>query len=368
MKVLFLDGPSLVDRLPHLASGCTQLDIAMAYIKVGGLRTLVKGVESLLNKDIPLRVIFGFSFRQGITDKESAEMLLDLSKRKNVAVKKWNSSGFHPKLLIFYGSHPKVVVGSSNLTQAAQSTNAEANLLVEDADPELMQDSTRFFNHYFNPAPILRKKDVDEYPSRLPKGGARSSAKFNEDDLPSPLRNKHILEELKPRKIWKIAPGEDAKYWPEWVELIDEDGEGFIAIGWDDVGDLRNFKSYGSLLRKVEHIATTDWNLRYDKKTNVKYVADQLWTFKKAIIPNNVFIVYSETRVLGLAQATHESKYQYWKVRNLSFGHQANVKYWWFKDWPRRADDKIVKVLGRQGTLRPVEEDWLWNFLLKKLP
>jgi len=34
---------------------------------------------------------------------------------------------------------------------------------------------------------------------------------------------------------------------------------------------------------------------------------------------------------------------------------------------PKRADDRIVKTLGKQGTLKLVEEGWLWNYLLRKM-
>jgi len=140
MKVSFLNGPSLFEKLPELMASCSQLDVAMAYVKIGGLRTLLKNADKLIKRGAPLRIVFGLSSRQGITDKESAESLLKLRKHKNVVVKKWNSSGFHPKLFIFHGAHPCIVVGSANLTEAAQSNNAEANMLVEEADPQLLQE------------------------------------------------------------------------------------------------------------------------------------------------------------------------------------------------------------------------------------
>ena len=35
----------------------------------------------------------------------------------------------------------------------------------------------------------------------------------------------------------KIAPGHDAEYWPQCLK------EGYIRVGWDDVGDLRRLDS-----------------------------------------------------------------------------------------------------------------------------
>jgi len=39
------------------------------------------------------------------------------------------------------------------------------------------------------------------------------------------------------RRIIKIAPGEDAKYWDDCLR------GGYICVGWDQVGDLREFPS-----------------------------------------------------------------------------------------------------------------------------
>ena len=37
-------------------------------------------------------------------------------------------------------------------------------------------------------------------------------------------------------RSWKISPGEGAKYWDEWRE------GGFVAIGWNDLGDVSKLK------------------------------------------------------------------------------------------------------------------------------
>jgi len=367
MKVSFLDGPSLAKKLPKLMASCTRLDIAMAYIKISGLRTLLKNADALLKQKSPLRIVFGLSSRRGITDKQSAERLLELSKHKNVVVKKWNHCGFHPKLFIFHGIHPCIVVGSANLTGAAQSKNAEANILVKDADPHLLRDALKFFEHYFNSAPILKRRHVDAYEPRAPGGLRVSRGGLKEDSLPPPLQRKYELEYMRPNKIWKISPGRDARCWDEWLNAIDDDGEGIVAMGWNEVGDLNKFKSWGSLKKMVTKRARDIWDRNRDRKTNVKYATDQLWTFKMVISRGDVFVVYSETRVLGVAEVTAKSKYQYWRVKTVSFGHQINVKYRWYEEWPERADNKIVKTLGKQGTLRLVEENWLWDYLLKKL-
>jgi HKD family nuclease len=347
---------------------CTQLDIAMAYVKIGGLRTLVKNAKPLFERNVPIRIVFGLSSRQGITDKESAELLLKLSQKNALTVKKLNNGGFHPKMFIFHGPYPSVIVGSSNLTEAAQSTNAEANILVEDAEPSFIEAALEFFELHFNYAPSLERKHVSAYRAKSFETEGYVYGLSKEDKLLSPLKRKLDLQNLRPNTLWKIAPGANARYWPEWLKNIDEDGEGFIAIGWDEAGDLNGFKSYESLKDAVNRTAETIWDVNSDRKTNVKYAADQLWTFKTAFSSGDLIIVYSESRVLGLAQITPESQYLYRQVPTISYGYQMNVKYLWYTKWPMRADDRIVNTLGKQGTLKRIDENSLWDYLIKTLP
>jgi len=369
MKVEFLDGSTLADKLHQLVKRSDSLDIAMAYVKISGLRTLLKGADFLLKRNGSIRVVFGLSTRYAITDKESAQALFDLSKEENVIVKRWNDPGFHPKLLIFHGNPTSIVIGSSNLTEAAQSGNAEANILVVDPEPTLLEDVNRFFSYYFDPAPLLKRKDIEKYEQRMAKKTSTISyGPFNEDTLPSPMQRKQELLNIRPNHIWKIAPGKNARNWKEWAQAIDDDGEGAVAIGWNEVGTLKRFKSRDELKEAVRVAAENIWNKEWGRNTNVEYVTDQLWTFKTELNKNDVFIVYSESRVLGIAELNDHPEYSFNESGPIEFAHQMKVKYRWYKQWPGRADQRIIDTLGKQGTLKIVDETWLWNYLLKKLP
>jgi hypothetical protein len=69
MKISFVDAPSLVGRLKNLFFGYTQLDLAMAYVKIGGLRVFLSALNesTLLKEKKPIRIVFGLSSLQGIT-------------------------------------------------------------------------------------------------------------------------------------------------------------------------------------------------------------------------------------------------------------------------------------------------------------
>jgi HKD family nuclease len=373
MKVSFLDGPSLADTLHSLMPGCTQLDVAMAYVKIGGLRTLLRAAGRL-NRHARMRVVFGLSSRQGITDVESAERLLGLPKERNATVRKWNHSWFHPKLFIFHGDQPCIVVGSANLTVGAQTDNAEANLLVKNPDREVFKDALDFFELYFRRAKPLKREHVTNYAREYQKRSLRKrnlKVKSVEDSgFPRPSRSVNELRRMRPRRIWKISPGENARHWNQWLDVIDDDGKGLVALGWD-IGHLRKFRSKDSVKAAVTK-KVPSWERerrRQGKKerVNIEHVTGQLWAFKTEISRGDVFIVYSATRVLGIAEVMESSDYTHFGNKTLEYANQRSVMYRWFRQWPERADRRIVRVLGLQGTLRLVKKDWVWDHLLETL-
>lgn len=188
MKILFVDASSFVDRLKHLFSGCNKLDVAMAYVKIGGLKPFldVLNESTLMKENGAIRILFGLSSFHGITDKKSAKLLHKLSqKRRNVRVKKYNNPRFHPKLMIFHGDPNRVVIGSSNLTEGAQSKNAEANVIVEDPDIKFMKDVIDFFETHFYNAPDLERVHVETYTPQPPKTSRGRQGSSKVDELPS---------------------------------------------------------------------------------------------------------------------------------------------------------------------------------------
>ena len=366
MKTCFLDGPSLAERLRPLAERCDDLDVAMAYVKEPGLESLFCGVNPLIKRGGRLRIVFGLAERLGITDRKAAECLLKLSnEHANVDVKKLNNGGFHPKLLIFHGSPSFLIVGSANLTGAAQSTNAEANLLVEDPSDELMDDANNFFDRYFASAPRLTRTtraglQVHARDTGVPAGPKGS----REDCLPLPPQ-----PEILPACCASLD--DCPRQWCQGVACvareIREGGEGFVAMGWNEVGSLDGFATKNDLRRKVAETAEQVWNKSWPRKTKVKYATDQLWDFRNETREGDQFIVYSKCRVLGIAEITGALEYQYRPGSDSSY-HQITVRYTRHWKWPGRADEEVIATLGKQGTLMKVEKPNFLEYLISTLP
>ncbi|WP_198654662.1 McrB family protein [Nocardia aurea] len=68
--------------------------------------------------------------------------------------------------------------------------------------------------------------------------------------------------------IWKIAPGEDAKFWPECL------AGGYIAVGWDEVGDLGQFTSDAELKEVMDQIYTERPGMNGDKASKLLMFRD----------------------------------------------------------------------------------------------
>lgn len=119
---------------------------------------------------------------------------------------------------------------------------------------------------------------------------------------------------------WKIAPGEGAWQWPECQE------GGFIAIGWDKLGDLSGI-SKSEFLRQVEKFAHED--AEYNK-----HACEQVWKFAKQIKEGDRIVANQGTKkVLGIGRVTGT----YYFVPDVKYGHRLPVE--WYDAEPRRVDE-----------------------------
>jgi len=169
MNVIFLNAPTLASKIPKLLRSCTQLDICIAFVKIKGLRKVLSDIRVLLSQGGRVRIVFGISRGLGITDPKSVEELIALSVHPEVSIKRFDSPYFHPKLYIFHGDSPSLIVGSSNLTNAALTKNVEANLLVQDVDDRLFADVEAFFNDCYEKAIPLTENDLELFEAETEK-------------------------------------------------------------------------------------------------------------------------------------------------------------------------------------------------------
>jgi len=133
-------------------------------------------------------------------------------------------------------------------------------------------------------------------------------------------------------RYWKIAPGENAWQWKECRE------GGFIAIGWDDMGDVSRMSDAEFKARRDELIAThDDWT---------QDGVDQVWEFAHIREGDRIVANRGTTEVLGIGTVTGP----YFFVPGVRHGHRLPVE--WDDLTPRRVNEggwrKTLIKIGRE--------------------
>jgi|GEM_PF-1572286 len=120
-------------------------------------------------------------------------------------------------------------------------------------------------------------------------------------------------------RFWKIAPGDNAWQWEEcW------DG-GFIAIGWDELGDLSNIDRAGFEARCTEARQThSDWTANE---------LEQVWKFAQIQKDDRIVANHGTSEVLGIGTVTG----RYYFVPGVRHGHRLPVR--WDDTAPRKVDE-----------------------------
>lgn len=188
IKIEFVEASDVFNNLNDLLLNCNGLDIAIAFVNSAGLKTLFNTImkSKLMQEKLPIRIVFGLSSKQGITDKKAAKELLEFSQKyENITVKKINNSRFHPKLMIFYGKPNTIFLGSSNLTIAAYTRNIEANIFINDPKVDFFNNTRTFFKKCWKDAKILELEHVEAYLQYKPSTNKISRNFPQEDRIPS---------------------------------------------------------------------------------------------------------------------------------------------------------------------------------------
>lgn len=133
-------------------------------------------------------------------------------------------------------------------------------------------------------------------------------------------------------RYWKIAPGENAWNWEAC-----RDG-GFIAIGWEELGDISGLSQAEFNARRDELVARkSDWT---------EAGVNQVWRFAHIREGDRIVANRGTTEVLGIGTVTGP----YYFVPDKRHGHRLPVE--WDDLKPRRVDER-----GWRMTLAQLDED-----------
>jgi 5-methylcytosine-specific restriction enzyme B len=131
-------------------------------------------------------------------------------------------------------------------------------------------------------------------------------------------------------RVVKIAPGERARHWPDCLN------DGFICVGWDDVGDLSQFESKEAFRDAFREHYPYDGNAsQLSKKSN------ELWTLMELEAGDKVIANRGISEVLAIGTVT-DAGYQ-WRPERNEFKHTLGV------DWDT-SEARQIKPIGAWRT------------------
>ncbi len=121
-------------------------------------------------------------------------------------------------------------------------------------------------------------------------------------------------------RFWKIAPGEGARLWEGCS------GEGYIGLGWDEIGDLAGIKSKKDYDARIAQFIS-------DEPGWTKDGLKQLWAFYSQVGEGDVIVANQGTKaVLGIGTVTG----RYYFADGEEYGHRVPVR--WDETTPRKVE------------------------------
>jgi 5-methylcytosine-specific restriction protein B len=117
------------------------------------------------------------------------------------------------------------------------------------------------------------------------------------------------------RRIIKIAPGENAKYWNDCLE------NGYICVGWDLVGDLREYETKDAFIAKFEEVYSDEYR---GHAPTLSKKAKEVWTLIE-LEPGDIVIANE-----GISKI-------------LAIGEVIDPGYTWISDRPEYKHTVAVK-------------------------
>ena len=165
-------------------------------------------------------------------------------------------------------------------------------------------------------------------------------------------------------QVVKIAPGKKGKYWNDCLK------QGYICVGWDEVGDLNEFESKEGYKEKFIQIYLDDLYIGH-RSTAVRK-SNELWMLRQ-LEPGDLVVANQGTsKVLGIGKVK-EPGYE-WRADRDEFKHTVTVdwdtkygrtipaqKYWANVTIKKVSDDLFRTIVSDIDTDPPTPVDPLYH-------
>jgi len=151
-------------------------------------------------------------------------------------------------------------------------------------------------------------------------------------------------------KVWKISPGKSHFQWRRgtWQS------EKVIAIGWEEVGNLDNFKTIDELRAKTKK----------EGLSKAGYVANQLWSFKQ-VEEGDIVVAYGNYTILdiGIVKGPYFLSIDGFVKPNYNlYGHRKPVTWLKLGPVPIR-NPKIERYMAQNNTIFQIIDNDTLRFI-----
>ena len=162
------------------------------------------------------------------------------------------------------------------------------------------------------------------------------------------------------RRVLKIAPGEDARFWDDCLR------EGYICVGWDEVGDLSQFESKEAFRARFEEAYPYKGHLPQARRKG-----NELWRLNELEPGDLVVANRGIGRVLALGEVV-EPGYR-WADERPEYRHTVAVKWdttyeqsvapqkRWATVTVAKVPDTLLRAIVRGKGLEPIVVDAVYG-------
>ncbi|MBJ2174524.1 DUF3427 domain-containing protein [Aureibaculum sp. A20] len=172
----------VLSTIIHELENCNQFFISVAFVTTSGVATIINKLKELENREIKGEILVSqyLNFTQ-------PEALKRLKQFKNIDLRIATTGNAHAKGYIFKNKeHYNLIVGSSNLTAQALSTNKEWNIKVSALDESgLVEKVLNEFHSDFEKGTTVTAKYIASY-EEIYKKQFFSNKKYNLENLIQP--------------------------------------------------------------------------------------------------------------------------------------------------------------------------------------
>ncbi|MDO4650116.1 MAG: phospholipase D-like domain-containing protein [Eubacteriales bacterium] len=154
------EGKKVISSIEEELLRCEKFQISVAFITMGGITPLLQTLKELENKGIPGEIL-----TTNYLDFTEPRALKKLHELSNITIKLYDveasDAGFHTKGYIFQRQEVyRIILGSSNMTNAALTTNVEWNTkIISTENGEVAQEIVREFTTLWNSPYALEFED-----------------------------------------------------------------------------------------------------------------------------------------------------------------------------------------------------------------